>query len=148
MFYYLGTAYFLLAQTIKYSYQCTNLLKTQNDSNTPANLATLLKVKNKYIYIYILTWKYTYMVISMIGRFSTVYTSSVHVMIGKKSIQQSTIKTKWFEVPCPHDLLPHSYPPYFELYFRSFFLFLFSMLPSHISIDSIYCLTHNPVTRY
>ena len=54
---------------------------------------------------------------------------SVHVMIGKKPVQQSITKTKWFEVPCPHDLLPHSNPPHFELYFRyffsSFFLFFF-----------------------
>ena len=144
MFYYLVTAHFLLTQTIKYSYQCINLLKTQNNSNTPFNLATLVKV-NK---IYIFTRKYTYVVISMIGSYSTVYTSGVHVMIGKKSVQQSITKTKWFEDSCPHDLLPHSNPPHFELYFRYFFLFVFSMLSTHISIVSIYCLTHIPVTRY
>ena len=117
MFYYLVTAHFLLTQTIKYSYQCINLSKTQNDSNTPFNLTALLKV-NK---IYFLTHKYTYVVISMTGRFSTDYTSRVHVMIGKKPVQQSITKTKWFEVPCPHDLLPHSNPPHFELYIRYFF---------------------------
>ena len=117
MFYYLVTAHFLLTQTIKYSYQCINLSQTQNDSNTPSNLTTFLKV-NK---IYFLTHKYTYVVISMTERFSTDYTSSVHVMIGKKPVQQSITKTKWFEVPCPHDLLPHRNPPHFELYFRYFF---------------------------
>ena len=49
MFHYLVTAHFLLTQTIKYSYQYINLLKTQNDSNTPSNLATSLKVKNIYL---------------------------------------------------------------------------------------------------
>ena len=122
MFYYLVTAHFLLTQTIKYSYQCINLLKTQNDSNTPSNLVTSLKV------------------ISMIGGFSRVYTSSVHVMNGEKSVQQSITKAKWFEVPCPHDLLPHSNPPHFELYFRYFFSFYFSMLSTYISIVSIYWL--------
>ena len=117
MFYYLLTAHFLLTQTIKYSYKCISLWKTQNDSNTPSNLATLLKV-NK---IYILSRKYTDVVISMIGRFSSVYTSSVHVMNGKKSVQQSITKTKFFEVPCPHDLLPHSNPTHFWLYFKYFF---------------------------
>ena len=121
MFYYLVTAHFLLTQTVKYSYQCINLSKTQNDSNTPSNLTTLLKV-NK---IYFLTRKYTYVVISMTGRFSTDHTSSVHVMIGKIQVQQSITKTKWFEVPCPHNLLPHSNPPHFELYFRFFFSFYF-----------------------
>ena len=144
MFYHLVTAHFLLTQTVKYSYQCINLSKTQNDSNTPSNLTTLLKV-NK---IYFLTRKYTYVVISMTGRFSTDYTSSVHVMIGKIPVQQSITKTKWFEVPCPHNLLPHSNPPHFELYFRFCFLFLFFILSTHISIVSIYCLTHIPVTRY
>ena len=144
MFYYLVTAHFLLTQAVKYSYQCINLAKTQNDSNTPSNLTTLLKV-NK---IYFLTHKYTYVVISMTERFSTDYTSSVHVMIGKKPVQESITKTKWFEIPCPHDLLPHSNPPHFELYFRYFSLFLFSILSTHISIVSIYCLTHIPVTRY
>ena len=98
----------------KYSYQCINLSKTQNDSNTPINLTTLLKV-NK---IYFLIHKYTYVVISMTGRFSIDYTSSVHVIIGKKPDQQSITKTKWFEIPCPHDLLPHNNPPHFELYSR------------------------------
>ena len=144
MFYYLVTAHFLLTQTIKYSYQCINLFKSQNDSNTPSNLTSLLEI-NK---IYFLTRKYTYVVISMIGRLSTDYTSGVHVMIVQKSVQQSITKTKWFEVPCPNDLLPHSNPPHFELYFRYFFLFLFSILSTHISIVSIYCLTHIPVTWY
>ena len=146
MFYYLVTAHFLLTQTIKYSYQCIKLSKTQNDSNTPSNLTTLLKVNT----IYFLTHEYTYVVISMTGRFSTDYTSSVHEMIGKKPVQESITKTKWFEVPCPHDLLPHSNPPHFELYFRYFFSFFsfFSILSTHISIVSIYCLTHIPVTRY
>ena len=122
------------------------LIRDSNDSNTPSNLTTLLKV-NK---IYFLTHKYTYVVISMTGRFSTDYTSSVHVMIGKKPVQQSITKSKWFEVPCPHDLLPHSNPPHFELYFRYFFssFLFFSILSTHISIVSIYCLTHIPVTRY
>ena len=88
----------------------------------------------------------------MTGRFSTDYTGSVHVMIGKKPVQQSITKTKWFEVPCPKDLLPHSNPPHFELYFRYFFLLFlflfFSILSTHISIGSIYRLTHIPVTRY
>ena len=102
MFYYLVTAHFLLTQTVKYSYQCINLSKTQKDSNTPSNLTTLLKF-NK---IYFLTRKYTYVVISMTGRFSTDYTSSVHVMIGKISVQQSITKTQWFEVPCPTICFP------------------------------------------
>ena len=83
LFNYLVTAHFLLTQTMKYSYQCINLSKTQNNSNTPFNLTTLLKV-NK---IYFSTHKYTYVVISMTGRFSTDYTSSFHVMIGKKPVQ-------------------------------------------------------------
>ena len=141
MFYYLVTSHFLLTQTIKYSYQCIYLLKTQNDSNTPSNLATSLKY-NKYI----LTCKYTHVVISMIGGFSRVYTSSVYIMNGKKSVQQSMTETKWFEVPCSHDLLPNINPPHFKLSFKILFFlfFLFSMLSTHISIVSIYCLTHIP----
>ena len=152
MFYYLVTAHFLLTQTIKYSYQCINLSKTQNDSNTPSNLTALLKV-NK---IYFLTNKCTYVVISMTGRFSTDYTSSVHVMIGKKPVQQSMTKTKWFEVLGPTICFPtvtllilSSILDTFFLLFLSFFFFsFFSILSTHISIVSIYCLTHIPVTRY
>ena len=88
MFYCLVTAHFLLTQTIKYSYQCINLSKTQNDSNTPSYLTTLLKVDK----IYFLTHKYTYVVISMTGRFSTEYTRSVHVMIGKKPVHKQKQK--------------------------------------------------------
>ena len=121
MLYYLVTAHFLLTQTIKYSHQCINSLKTQNDSNTLSNLATSLKAKN----IYILTSKYTNVVISMIGCFSRVYTSSVHVMNGKKSVQQSITKIKWFEVPLPHDLLPYINPPILSSIKEAFFSFYF-----------------------
>ena len=102
MFYYLVTAHFLLTQIIKYSYQCINLSKTQNDSNTPSNLTSLLKV-NK---IYFLTHKYTYVVISMTGRISTDYTSSVHVMIGKKPVQQSITKPSGLKSLAPTICFP------------------------------------------
>ena len=144
MFYYLVTAHFLLTQTIKYSYQCINLSKTQNDSNTPSNLTALLKV-NK---IYFLTHKCTYVVISMTGRFSTDYTSSVHVMIGKKPVQQSITKTKWFEVLGPTICFPtvillilSSILDTFFLLFLFFFIFFLNFFRYSVRIFLLLAFT-------